>query len=130
MTNSGYRTALIDYPCLVIGISIYAFGCVVQHISLRQLASLRSRKKAATLDRHYIPHGFLFEYVSCPHYFGEILVYLGISVLLHLYINAIVVLLWTFCIHISMASQSHRWYLTQFSQSYPKNRKALIPFLF
>lgn len=84
----------------------------------------------ATLNEHYLPHGFLFELISCPHYFAEILIYLGITILLQGYLNAIAILVWTFFVHIVMALQSHNWYRSQFSQTYPKSRKALIPFLF
>ena len=81
------------------------------------------------MNQHYLPHGFLFELISCPHYFGEVLIYLGIAILLQFYLNALIILLWTFCIHIAMALQSHNWYRTQFGKTYPQNRKAFIPFL-
>lgn len=33
---------------------------------------------------YFIPHGRLFEYVSCPHYFIEILIYLSFAIILSL----------------------------------------------
>jgi steroid 5-alpha reductase family enzyme len=33
-------------------------------------------------DRYRIPRGGLFEWVSCPHYLGEIIIYVGFALLL------------------------------------------------
>lgn len=117
---------------MIFGSLIYLFGSLIQHIALRQFALLRMKKKLRikNLDyQHYLPNGFMFEFISCPHYLGEILIYLSISLLLNFYINVSIIFLWTFISHIKMAKQTHNWYLKFFGNDYPKNRKALIPFL-
>ena len=40
-----------------------------------------STPEAAKTPRYRIPRGGGFDYVSCPHYLGEIVIYLGFAVL-------------------------------------------------
>ena len=120
----------INYSNLIIGIIIYSIGTLIQHISLRQFANLRIKKEnCKTNTSHYMPTGFMFEFISSPHYFAEILIYLGICFILEFYINLLIIFLFVTILHIPMALQTHDWYLKTF-KNYPKNRKALIPFLF
>lgn len=127
-------TGSIGYLNLTLGSLLYLFGSISQHISLKQFASLRHKSKKTDSKNadlnHYLPHGFLFEFVSCPHYLSELLIYLAISLTLNLYINAFILFIFVFVIHLPMALQSHDWYLRKFKETYPKNRKALIPFIF
>jgi len=46
----------------------------------RSTSSGTGTEKTAT-PRYRIPRGGGFEYVSCPHYLGEIVIYLGLAVL-------------------------------------------------
>ncbi len=114
---------------------------------------------------HQIPRGGLFEYISCPNYFGEIIIYSSMAILFGLR-NASwnSCLLWVicnqvknlqyfmnlmntyreyaYCIYdvlifykqkifspqITSGIMNHQWYISTF-QSYPKQRKAVIPFI-
>lgn len=77
-----------------------------------------------------IPRGGWFEYVSCPHYLAEILIYAAFLMITKAsdstmwFLFAFVVLNLT-----KNAIATHAWYKEKFGEKYPKNRKALIPFV-
>jgi very-long-chain enoyl-CoA reductase len=76
-----------------------------------------------------MPTGFLFDYVTAPNYFCEIMTWVGFNVLtgftwagvLFNIVGAGQMLQW--------ATDKHRKYKKQF-KNYPKNRKILIPFIY
>ena len=84
---------------------------------------------AVTSYQHRIPKGSWFKWVSCPHYFFEILIYLSyaiVSGLQHKTVWSVVVFV---AINQVIASLiSHKWYKEEF-KDYPKQRKAVIPYL-
>lgn len=111
----------------VLGAFLFITASYYQH----KYALILSKLRKSNHDKRYIiPRGDLFDYVSCPHYLMEIIIYLGVLVALgfrhiafwHVFIFVVV-------IHVNMASMSHKWYCNKF-KGYPKSRKALIPFLY
>ena len=81
-------------------------------------------------DREYhIPHGGWFEYVACPHYFFELLAWLGIA-LLSRHLFAMLVFVSMSAYLISRSIKTRQWYQQRFKQEYPAKRKLLIPFIF
>ena len=44
------------------------------------MTQLSDKKDSVTLE-HRIPHGGLFEILSCPNYFAEILIYTGFAII-------------------------------------------------
>ena len=78
---------------------------------------------------HIIPHGGLFEYVSCPHYFAEILIYTGFYFVTHFDNSFLSLLVWVIVNQITCALMSHAWYREKFGASYPRHRRAIIPYL-
>lgn len=77
-----------------------------------------------------IPRGGMFEYVSCPHYLAEIIIYLGLYIMSHLDTSMLLLLTWTAVNQTFAAILSHKWYHEQFKNAYPKHRRALVPYLF
>ena len=82
-----------------------------------------------TTYQHRIPKGNWFEYMSCPHYFFEILIYLAfllVGGLQHTTLFSIVI----FVLDNQLVAGyiTHMWYHSEFP-NYPKNRAAVIPFL-
>ena len=74
-----------------------------------------------------IPRGFMFEYVSCPNYFFEALAWTAFALgtgsmvsWLFMVIGAGQMFIW--------AQKKHSAYLKEF-KDYPKNRKAMFPFI-
>ncbi|EOY07305.1 hypothetical protein QUC31_011424 [Theobroma cacao] len=76
-----------------------------------------------------VPRGGLFDLVSCPNYFGEIMEWLGWAVMTWSCVG-FGFFLYTCANLVPRARASRRWYLEKFKDDYPKHRKAVIPFLY
>uniref|UniRef100_A0A0K0CUJ9 S5A_REDUCTASE domain-containing protein n=1 Tax=Angiostrongylus cantonensis TaxID=6313 RepID=A0A0K0CUJ9_ANGCA len=74
-----------------------------------------------------IPRGGLFEYVSGANFFGEIVEWTGFAVMSQS-LPAFAFVFFTVCNLGPRAIHHHQWYLNRFP-NYPKDRKALIPFV-
>lgn len=70
-----------------VGILLNLVAQYYQHVHHTILASYRNRstrfEQKNQTNPYSIPSGFWFEYISCPHYLAEILVYLSFAILLH-----------------------------------------------
>lgn len=78
---------------------------------------------------HKMPVGGCFELVSCPHYFAELLIYVSFSLLL----GGRSLTWWLLVLFVLMnqalaAQLCHEFYISKY-KSYPKHRKAFIPFV-
>ncbi|XP_037530315.1 polyprenol reductase [Nematolebias whitei] len=114
----------------VAGVALFVGASVLQHQSIVLLARLRTGKsgRVETLA-HRMPSGGCFELVSCPHYFAELLIYVSFSLIVggHSLTWWLVVLYVLF--NQALAGQlSHELYVSKYD-SYPKHRKAFIPFV-
>jgi len=77
---------------------------------------------------YVIPSGGLFNFVTMPHYFFEILAWLGIACVTQHFSAFLTVA--GMCSYLAGRSvATTRWYRSKFD-NYPKERKHLIPFLF
>lgn len=85
---------------------------------------IRLRKPGAT--GYAIPRGGLFEKISCPNHFGEILEWAGFA-LMSWCLPAFAFFVWTAANLAPRALAHHRWYRATFPD-YPAERKALIPY--
>jgi len=90
------------------------------HILLANL-----RKEAAG---YHIPHGGWFDYATCPHYFFELLAWLGIA-LLSRHLFALLVFVSMSGYLISRSIKTRQWYQKHFPD-YPFKRRLMIPFIF
>ena len=80
---------------------------------------------------YHIPYGDWFSLLSCPHFFAEVLIYLSLCIIgASGTANACLpsVLLVTVANLASTAVDTHRRYKEMF-RDYPRDRKAIIPFL-
>jgi 3-oxo-5-alpha-steroid 4-dehydrogenase 1 len=75
-----------------------------------------------------IPKGWLFEKISCPNLFGELVEWTGFAILCW-NLPGFTFLIWTAANLIPRALSHHRWYKEKFVD-YPAERKAIIPYLF
>jgi very-long-chain enoyl-CoA reductase len=91
------------------------------HLILKNLKEKNQGEKG-------IPTGEGFEYVSCANYFWEFLSWVFFSITVNL-IAFYAFTLFGFLIMRNWAIKKHKDYLRTFPDRYPKNRKAIIPFL-
>jgi steroid 5-alpha reductase family enzyme len=118
------RERWLSTPWFLSGVALFLIGYAINRHSDRVLFSLRKPG-----ERGYkIPHGGLYRYVSSPNYFGEIVEWCGFA-LLTLSPAALVFAIWTIANLAPRARSNHRWYHATFSE-YPRERKALIPFMY
>lgn len=77
---------------------------------------------------YHIPFGGAYRWVSCPNYFGELVEWLGWAILTWSPAG-LVFFFWSAANLVPRARTHHRWYREHFAD-YPRERRALIPFLF
>ena len=107
----------------ITGIILFITGFIINKTADEKLRVMRHNSP----EEYVIPEGWLFNFISSPHYFGEILEWSGWAVLTWS-MPGLVFAVFTFANLFPRAWASHIWYRENFSE-YPKNRKAVIPFL-
>jgi len=122
--SSPYPNIWLLSPIFIVGIGIFIYGFIV---NLHSDYIIRNLRKPGEID-YKIPNGGMFRYVSCPSYLGEITEWVGWAILTWS-IPGLIFAVWTFANLAPRARSNHLWYMKNFPD-YPKNRKALIPFIF
>lgn len=180
MHVAGYALGILHYLCLpfvlvttkdVTGVTpgdesnhcdfLFILGCIFfqyqQHRHHLLLAKLRAHDRSASDPEYSIPIGGWFRFVSCPHYFAEIMIYFTLAKLgadddenaammirLHdagpqgeLVRNILsalnlkkrwFLLVWVATNLSISAYHTHEWYRRRF-RSYPAERKRLLPLI-
>ncbi len=123
-----YTADWFNDPRFQIGIVIYLIGFILNIHSDSILRNLRSKNPSPDEPRYKIPYGGGFKFVTCPQYLGEILSFTGFAVMTW-NLGAVFVLAMTMGNLIPRAYYTHRWFHKNF-ENYPKERKAVIPFIF
>jgi len=92
------------------------------HVTLRNLRPPGTKKRA-------IPHGYGFGLISCPNYFFESVAW---AVVAKMSGSWAAWLFWAVSTAqmMSWAAKKHRAYRKEFGKEYPRQRKAMIPFIF
>jgi len=113
----------------MVGIILWVVGLVgnIHHDSI--LFSLREKSASGKKD-YKIPFGSLFNYVSCPNYLCEILEWVGFAIAAWPSPAALIFALSTPANLVPRAWRTHQWYISKFGSKYPRERRALIPWLF
>jgi 3-oxo-5-alpha-steroid 4-dehydrogenase 1 len=107
----------------IVGTIIFLTGFSINKIADEKLGKMRSESP----EEYTIPEGWLFNYISSPHYFGEIIEWAGWA-LLTWSLPGLAFFVFTAANLIPRAVSSHSWYKQNFSD-YPAERKAVIPFI-
>lgn len=76
-----------------------------------------------------MPQDGFFDFVSSPHMFFEIVMYVALAIMLSGNKSWLLVLLWVIVNQVQNAIMTHKWYLETFP-NYPKERKVIIPGIF
>lgn len=124
-----YAGDFVDQRMLLAGVALNVVGQLGNFYHHWLLATLRPRKGEGDFEHKYtIPEAGLFKYVTAPHYFFELIAWLGVAgVTQHLSPLLTVGDMLSYLAGRSIATT--RWYKSKF-ENYPAERKNLIPFLF
>jgi len=114
---------LLD-PRFIAGVSVFMLGFGINLKADQILLDLRKPGEAG----YKVPRGWLYEYVTCPNYLGELLEWLGFA-LATWSLAGLAFATYKAANLGPRAFANHRWYRERFPD-YPKHRKALFPFLF
>lgn len=144
-------------PLFWVGVGVWALGYAgnIFHdeilLNIRRTAKSKGKSRAQDPDdsngknkqEHYsIPYGYLYNYISYPNYFCEWMEWLGFALaasplpqfyslpMLLATITPPFLFFWSeVLLMIPRAYRGHKWYHSKFPD-YPKERKAVIPWLF
>lgn len=118
-----YSTAWLLDPRFLLGVALFAGGMALNITSDNALFALRKPGE----DGYKIPFGGGYRFVTAPNYLGELIEWGGFA-LATWSLGGLAFFLFTCANLVPRAISHHRWYLAQFPD-YPRDRKAVIPFL-
>lgn len=110
-------------PRFIIGLLVFAGGFALAKQSDAILRNLRKPGESG----YKIPYGGGYRFVSCPNYLGEMIQWTGFAIA-GWSLPAVAFVAFTAANLVPKAIASHKWYQENFAD-YPKDRKAVIPFL-
>uniref|UniRef100_A0A452FA97 Polyprenal reductase n=1 Tax=Capra hircus TaxID=9925 RepID=A0A452FA97_CAPHI len=115
----------------ILGMMMFIWSSAHQYKCHVILSNLRKNKAGVVIHcNHRIPFGDWFEYVSSPNYLAELMIYISMAVTFGFYnLTWWLVVTYVFFSQALSAFLSHKFYKSKFI-SYPKHRKAFLPFLF
>lgn len=106
------------------GALLFVIGMAINLRSDEYLIHLRKPGETG----YKIPRGGLFEWVSSPNLFGEIVEWSGFA-LMAWNLPATTFMVWTLANLVPRAKNHHDWYLRTFPD-YPRDRRVVFPYLF
>jgi hypothetical protein len=118
-----YEASYLLDPRFIVGALMFFAGLAINLHSDHVLRNLRKDGESG----YKVPVGGLFGYVSCANYLGEILEWTGWAVATWS-LSGLCFAVWTFANLAPRALAYHEWYLENLAD-YPKDRRAVIPFL-
>lgn len=120
-----FYTALPYSPLLlgrmIVGLVVFFSGMFINIYHDSLLINLRRTVESGT---YVIPHGGLFERISTPNLFGEVVEWVGFAIVAWS-LPAFSIVLWTGANLIPRAYSVHRWYRATFPE-YPAHRRAFL----
>ena len=125
--------AWLGQPVFWLGAGVAALGWVTNFqadnilLNLRSPGAAQGAAQGVEAPRYKIPYGGAFRWVSSANYLGEIVWWLGWALMCN---TAAGWVFWFFTLSnlVPRAWNNHRWYLQKFPD-YPKDRKAVLPYL-
>jgi 3-oxo-5-alpha-steroid 4-dehydrogenase 1 len=118
-----YDISYISTWQFAVGIITFIAGFIINKISDEKLRNFRRKN----LNEYVIPEGWLFSYISNPHYFGEIIEWVGWAILTWS-LPGLAFSIFTIANLFPRAISAHKWYYENFPD-YPPGRKAIIPLI-
>jgi steroid 5-alpha reductase family enzyme len=130
-----YPTSYFFTPKFIVGFLLFVTGMFINQqsdtivLTLKKSTQTKQKKEPDhPQNRYKIPRGGFFEYVSSANYFGEMVEWFGYYIMTD-HIGSLSFFIWTVANLFPRAISNHKWYKSHFSD-YPKDRKAVIPFIF
>ncbi|CRH01366.1 polyprenol reductase, putative [Plasmodium relictum] len=115
-----YNSDKNEYSLLnLFSIILFIFGNLIQFDSHSRLAKLRPKDTKKNDIMYKVPYGGFFYFVSCPHYFAEILIYLSFLILNTNFINLLNFVMVSLILIIN-GLKTHNWYFKILEDTYPK----------
>lgn len=108
-------------PRFLVGMVLFVVGLALNWDSDHRLLHLRRPGETG----YRIPRRGAFRWVSCPNLLGEIVEWVGFS-LLTWSLSGLAFAVWTLANLVPRARATHRWYRERFPE-YPPERRALLP---
>lgn len=123
--NIPNESELADWH-VIIGFPWFCIFMLLNFVCHMRLKYMRPKGTNAFV----IPHGGLFEYITCPNYFCEIMTWVGFNILTGFtpagvafnIVGALQMLQW--------AKQRRAKYVKLFGKQWPRNRYVLFPFIY
>ena len=123
-----YTAAWLTDPRFLVGAPLYVISMALNIHSDAILRNLRTQEEVRQGIKEYrLPRGGLFRWVSSPSYFAELCAWTGFA-LATWSMSGVFILAISAANLIPRAYTTHRWYKERFPD-YPKERKALIPWV-
>ena len=119
-----YPDTWLTDPRFMAGVVLFLAGFLINIHADQTLFRLRAPGETG----YKVPCGGLYHWVSCPNYLGELLEWIGWAVATWS-LPGLVFAVWTVANLVPRAWAHHRWYRRTF-EDYPRDRKAVIPFVF
>lgn len=123
-TLGSYGTDWLQDPRFIVGALLFVAGWAG---NIHSDAVLRGLRKPGETG-YKIPRGGLYRFVSAPNYLCEILEWCGWAIMTWS-TAGLAFAFYTFANLAPRAVSNHRWYHEKFDD-YPKERKALLPFIY
>ena len=119
-----YSEKMFSTPHFILGAILFIAGLAINWRADHILINLR---KPGDIG-YKIPKGFLFDFISSPNLFGEIIEWTGFA-LMAWNLPATTFMIWTYANLVPRAKNHHDWYRNEFSE-YPADRKIVFPFIY
>lgn len=126
MASGGVRpwtNAWMLDPRFLVGVAMFVAGTAINRWADAKLRALRKPGESG----YRIPTGGLYEWITCPNYFGECLVWTGWAVATWS-TAGVAFAVYTAANLVPRALQNHAWYRSQFPD-YPIGRRAILPWI-
>ncbi|TPX62465.1 hypothetical protein SpCBS45565_g07007 [Spizellomyces sp. 'palustris'] len=119
----------------ILALLLFVWASVQQYKVHVHLASLRpaipSPGAVSPTPSYNLPRGEWFNYVACPHYLFELVIYISFGALTRWRnLTCILNVVWVVVDLGVAADQQWKWYKHRFGDKLPKGWKRVVPFIF
>jgi len=118
-----FEDEVLSSDRFILGTLLFFTGFCINYHSDHVMRNLRKPGETG----YVIPRGGMFKYVSGANFFGEIVEWIGFGIAGGW--TGVAFAFFTFCNTAPRGHAHHKWYLQKFGDEYPKERKAVIPFI-